>query len=188
MSRRGLRADTIPHVWLGGAAVPMAGLTLCLESASSLDLKRLDNGVLHAGVPALAVGRGLAGSSQRQGVGDALVEVELPAAEGLDALALVEVTPFHEGGAVAATEEHDGGGGGAGRSGAAVGDVERRDHDAGPPGAIGAAQPEQGALSRHIHRGRWCLRLRGFSLSGQAPHSASYPPTPCRSLEPGRGR
>jgi hypothetical protein len=40
--------------------------------------------------------------------------------------------------------------GAAWRSGEAVGDIEQRDDDAGPPGAVGAMQPHQGALGRDI--------------------------------------
>ena len=65
------------------------------ESALLLYVEGLENGVLHAGVPALVIAPGgpVAGGGKGEGVGDALLEVELPAAEGLDALAPVEVTP-----------------------------------------------------------------------------------------------
>lgn len=68
------------------------GLACRLQCTLPLNVKGLENGVLLAGVPALVVvaaaccGDGL-------GVGDALFEVELPAAEGLDARAPVKVTP-----------------------------------------------------------------------------------------------
>lgn len=65
------------------------------ESTLLLYVQGLENGVLHAGVPALIVvpGGPVGGGGEGEGVGDAPLEVELPAAEGLDALAPVEVTP-----------------------------------------------------------------------------------------------
>jgi hypothetical protein len=163
------------------------GVAWCVERTGPLDLEALENDVLHASVPALVR---TAGCCEGLSFGDALVEVELAAEEGLDALAPPWVTPvavdcsmnsiqfkrrrrkqqqqqqeieeggdekkgmknIHVGGAVALTEEHDGDGGTAWRGRAAFGDVKRRDHDAGPPGAVGAAQQHQGALGRDIHR------------------------------------
>jgi hypothetical protein len=62
----------------------------CLERTSPLDLEGLENSVLHASVPALVRN---AGCCEGLDFGDALVEVELAAAEGLDALAPPRVTP-----------------------------------------------------------------------------------------------
>lgn len=72
------------------------GLACWLHCALPLNVESMENGVLHAGVPALVVvPAGLVGGGgEDQRVGDALLEVELPAAEGLDALAPVEVTPL----------------------------------------------------------------------------------------------
>lgn len=61
-----------------------------LDSAGPLNLEGLENGVLDAGVPAGVLN---AGGGEGLGLGDAVVEVELAAAEGLDALAPSEVTP-----------------------------------------------------------------------------------------------
>jgi hypothetical protein len=65
------------------------GLGCRAESALLLYVEGLENGVLHAGVPALVVAPGgpVAGGGKGEGVGDALLEVEL------DALAPGEVTP-----------------------------------------------------------------------------------------------
>jgi hypothetical protein len=71
------------------------GLGYRAKSAILLYVEGLENGALHAGVPALVVAPAgpVAAGGECEGVGDALLEVELPAAEGLDALAPGQVTP-----------------------------------------------------------------------------------------------
>jgi hypothetical protein len=61
-----------------------------VERTSPLDLEGLENGIQHADAPALVVN---AGCGDDLGFGDAVVEVEVAAAEGLDELAPPEVTP-----------------------------------------------------------------------------------------------
>jgi hypothetical protein len=91
----GGRRISIGHFNFGveQAGAPMKVALACwLQCTLPLNVKRLENGVLHAGVPAFVV---VAAACCGEGldVGDALFEVELPAAEGLDALAPVKVTP-----------------------------------------------------------------------------------------------
>jgi len=69
------------------------GLACWLQFALPLNVEGLENGVLHASVPALVVVPAGLVAGCCADVGDALFEVVLPAAEGLDALAPVEVTP-----------------------------------------------------------------------------------------------
>lgn len=89
-----LCADPVPHFRLGAPTAVLAGR---VPDARPLNLEGLENGVLLAGVPALVVGPLVAAAATAGGLllglADALVEVELPTAEGLDALGPLQVTP-----------------------------------------------------------------------------------------------